>query len=139
MVRTGRSDGQLEHWLKALPVHVAQSGWQVTHWPDELNDPVGQDATHLPFEANWLFAHVKQNVDDPAQVPQDESQAAPDVVSPDSCSLAATELTSASDIVLRVKERPCWTFLDAYAVRKNKSRKAVCALHLIDCRCHVER
>ena len=31
LVRTGRSAGQLEHWLNALPVQVAQSGWQVTH------------------------------------------------------------------------------------------------------------
>lgn len=31
LVRTGRSAGQLVHWLKKLPEHVAQSGWQVTH------------------------------------------------------------------------------------------------------------
>ena len=30
-VSTGRSAGQLEHWLNPLPEHVAQSGWQVTH------------------------------------------------------------------------------------------------------------
>ena len=26
LVNTGRSAGQLEHWLNALPLHVAQSG-----------------------------------------------------------------------------------------------------------------
>ena len=35
----------------------------------------GHDETHSPSDASWLFAHVRQNVDDPAQVLQDESQA----------------------------------------------------------------
>lgn len=35
----------------------------------------GHDATHLPPDASWLFAQVKQKVDDPAQVLQEESQA----------------------------------------------------------------
>ena len=75
MVRTGRSDGQLEHWLNELPVHVSQSGWHAMHWPEELNVPDGQEATHFPLDASWLFAHVKQKVEDPTQVPHDESQA----------------------------------------------------------------
>lgn len=75
LVRTGRSAEQLEHWLKELPEHVAQSGWHVTHWPEEVKVFEGQDDTHFPLAATWLFAHVKQNVDEPAQEPQDESQA----------------------------------------------------------------
>lgn len=73
-MRTGRLDGQLEHWLKAPPEHVAQSGWQVTQLPDELKVFEGQLATHEPEEASLLFAQVRQKVEDPAQVEQDASQ-----------------------------------------------------------------
>ena len=45
------------------------------HWPEELNVPDGQEATHFPLEASWLFAQVKQNVEEPAQVLHVESQA----------------------------------------------------------------
>ena len=75
LVSTGRSEGQLEHWLNDCPLHVAQSGWHVIHEPDELNVFDGQDETHLPLEASWLLAHVKQNVEEPAHVLQDESHA----------------------------------------------------------------
>lgn len=75
LVRTGRSEGQLEHWLKAEPEHEAQSGWQVIHAPEELNVFDGHEETHFPPEANWLLVQVKQNVEEPAQVLQDESQA----------------------------------------------------------------
>lgn len=74
-VSTGRSEGQLEHWLNELPEHDAQSGWQAIHWPEELNVLEGHDDTHEPFDASWLFAQVKQKVDEPAQVLHDESQA----------------------------------------------------------------
>lgn len=74
-VRTGRSGGQLEHWLKAEPEQEAQSGWQATQEPDELNVFEGQDVTHLPPDASWLLAQVRQNVDEPAHVLHDESQA----------------------------------------------------------------
>ena len=72
---TGRSEGQLEHWLNELPEHDAQSGWQVMHCPEELNVLEGHDETHEPLDASWLFAQVKQKVEEPAQVPHDESQA----------------------------------------------------------------
>jgi len=75
LVNTGRLDGQLEHWLKEAPEQLAQSGWQVRHEPDVANVLEGQVETHFPFEASWLAAHVKQNVDEPAQVPQEESHA----------------------------------------------------------------
>lgn len=81
LVSTGRSAEQLVHWLKELPEHVAQSGWQVTHCPEELNVFEGQEATHFPFAASWLLAHDRQNVADPAQVPHDESQARTNAIS----------------------------------------------------------
>lgn len=34
----------------------------------------GHELTHLPEEASCEFAHVRQNVAEPAHVPQDESQ-----------------------------------------------------------------
>ena len=52
MLRTGRSDGQLEHWLKEVPEQVAQSGWQVRHAPEELTVSEGQDDTQVPFDAS---------------------------------------------------------------------------------------
>jgi hypothetical protein len=75
LVRTGRFDGQEEHWLKAPPEQVAQSGWQVMHLPEELNVFEGHEATHDPLEASWLFAQVRQKVEDPAQVLHEESHA----------------------------------------------------------------
>lgn len=75
-MRTGRSDGQEEHWLKELPEQVAQSGWQGTQLPEELKVFEGQDVTQDPEEASWLFAHVRQWSAEPAQVPQEEEQAA---------------------------------------------------------------
>jgi len=67
--------GQLEHWLNALPEHVAQSGWHLTQLSDELKELEGHELTHVPFEASLLFAQVRQKVDEPAQVEHDESQA----------------------------------------------------------------
>ena len=45
------------------------------HCPDELKVFEGQEATHFPPDASWLFAQVRQKVDEPAHVLQDESQA----------------------------------------------------------------
>lgn len=74
--RTGRCEEQDVHWLKDEPEQVAQSGWQVTQEPDELNVFDGQLETQLPSEANWVEeAHVRQNVDEPVHVPHEESQA----------------------------------------------------------------
>jgi len=75
LVRTGRLDGQLEHWLKAPPEQVAQSGWQVRQEPEAEKLPEGQVEMQRPPEASWLLAHDVQKVDDPAQALQDESQA----------------------------------------------------------------
>lgn len=74
-VRTGRSGGQLLHWLNEAPEQLAQSGWHVRHDPDELNVLEGHVETHLPSEASWFPEQVRQKLDDPAQVPQEESQA----------------------------------------------------------------
>lgn len=52
LVSTGRPLGQLAHWLKEVPEHVAQSGWQETHVPEELKADEGQEETHLPAEAS---------------------------------------------------------------------------------------
>lgn len=70
---TGRSGGQLEHWLNAPPEHDAQSPWQVMQLPAELNVSDGHELTHLPPEARRELAQVRQNEADPAQVLQDES------------------------------------------------------------------
>ena len=43
--------------------------------PDEENVLEGHEVTQDPCEASLLFEHVSQNVDDPAQVPHEESQA----------------------------------------------------------------
>lgn len=74
-VSTGRSELQLEHWLKEPPEHVAQSGWHARHEPEELKVLDGHEETHDPLDASLLLAQVKQKVDDPAQVLQEESQA----------------------------------------------------------------
>ncbi|KAG2352711.1 hypothetical protein BDR07DRAFT_1383965 [Suillus spraguei] len=55
LVRTGSALLQLVHWLKDAPEHVAQSGWQETQDPEELNVLEGQELTHCPFEASKLF------------------------------------------------------------------------------------
>jgi len=60
--------------LKEFPEQVAQSEWHERHEPDEEKVSAGQLATQLPSEASRLPEQVKQNVDDPAQVPQLESQ-----------------------------------------------------------------
>lgn len=75
MVSTGREEGHDVHWLKEPPEQVAQSGWQVRQDPAEENVLDGQLATHLPDDASWLDAHVKQNDAEPAQVLHEESQA----------------------------------------------------------------
>lgn len=74
-VKTGRLDGQLEHWLNVAPEQVSQSGWQVRHIPEELNVLLGQVDTQEPCEASWLLVHVRQKAEDPAQVEQLESHA----------------------------------------------------------------
>ena len=61
--------------MNAEPEHVAQSGWQVVHTPEELNEFEGHEETHFPPEASWLLEHVKQKVDDPTQLLHDESHA----------------------------------------------------------------
>ncbi|THH10113.1 hypothetical protein EW145_g1555 [Phellinidium pouzarii] len=78
---TGLADAHDEHWLKEAPEQVAQSGWQGTHAPEEENEFGGQEKTHEPIEARRLFEQVKQKVDEPAHVPQDESQAEHDTLS----------------------------------------------------------
>lgn len=75
MVKTGRSGGQLLHWLKDAPEQLAQSEWHERHDPDELNVLEGHVETHFPSEASWLPAQVRQKVEDPAHVPQEESHA----------------------------------------------------------------
>jgi len=52
LVKTGRFDGQLEHWLNDDPEHVAQSGWQVVQIPEELKVLDGHEDTHLPVDAS---------------------------------------------------------------------------------------
>jgi len=46
LVRTGRAELQVEHWLKDGPEQVAQSGWHLTQEPLELNEFEGQEETH---------------------------------------------------------------------------------------------
>jgi len=75
LVGTGSALLQLVHWLNDPPEHVAQSGWQETQAPAELNVLEGQELTHWPFEASKLFAHVKQKLALPEQLVQDEEQA----------------------------------------------------------------
>lgn len=75
LVKTGRLDGQLEHWLNEDPEQVAQSGWQVVQIPDELKALDGHEDTHLPPDASWLLEHVRQNVELPTHVLQEASQA----------------------------------------------------------------
>ena len=72
-MRTGRSGGQLEHWLNAPPEHVRQSEWQVIQLPEELKVLEGQLVTHVPEDASWLLAQVRQKFADPEQLEQDES------------------------------------------------------------------
>ena len=61
--------------MKPPPEQLAQSGWHVRQDPEEENVLEGQLETHFPAAASWLLAHVRQNVGDPAQVPQDALQA----------------------------------------------------------------
>jgi hypothetical protein len=73
LLSTGRSAGQVEHWLKLVPEHVAQSGWHVRQVPEEENALEGHELTHLPCEASWPPAQVRQKVEEPRQDPHDES------------------------------------------------------------------
>lgn len=76
MARTGRSGGQVVHWLKAPPEHDAQSGWHDVQVLEEEKVFEGQDWTHFPSEvASWLFAQVRQNLGSPAHEVHKESQA----------------------------------------------------------------
>jgi hypothetical protein len=43
------------------------------HAPADENAPDGQEETHLPADASCEPAHVRQNVAEPLQEPQDES------------------------------------------------------------------
>lgn len=52
LLRTGRSGGQLEHWLKDGPEQLAQSGWQVRQEPEELKAFEGHVETHFPSDAS---------------------------------------------------------------------------------------
>lgn len=88
-----------------------------------------------------MFAHVKQNVDDPAQVPQEESQAVEDQRrqgSSPSDTIVNNKLTCASNVVLRIKERAGRATLNTLAFRQHESREATTALHLIYRRRDVE-
>lgn len=75
LVRTGREGGQDEHWLKEAPEQEAQSAWQLRQEPVAEKVFPGQVATHLPDAASWLEAQVRQNVDNPVHVAQEESHA----------------------------------------------------------------
>ena len=65
--------------MKDGPEQDAQSGWQVEHELEleegEEKVPCGQEGTHLPVEASWPLAQVRQKVDEEAQVVQEGSQA----------------------------------------------------------------
>lgn len=74
-VRTGRSGGQVEHWLKDCPEQDAQSGWHLRQEPPELNVLEGQVETHWPEEANCPELQVRQKSAVPIQVPHVEEQA----------------------------------------------------------------
>ena len=52
LVSTGRSGGQLLHWLKPVPEQVAQSGWQGIQDPFDEKELVGQEVTHRPLKAD---------------------------------------------------------------------------------------
>lgn len=84
--------------------------------PDELNVFEGHEATHLPLEASWLLAQVRQKVDDPAHELHDESQARA-VMS--SCMVGAEDrrLTGTGHVILGAKEGSRWTALDALSLR----------------------
>ncbi|EED78376.1 predicted protein [Postia placenta Mad-698-R] len=102
-VSTGRSELQLEHWLKEPPEHVAQSGWHARHEPEELKVLDGHEETHDPLDASLLLAQVKQKVDDPAQVLQEESQAMTEVLV--HCSYQNLgKHTGASQVIRRAQE-----------------------------------
>jgi hypothetical protein len=73
LLSTGRSEGQLEHWLKPDPEHDAQSGWHWRHAPEAEKVPDGHDDTHLPCDASPPAAQDRQKVADPRQEPHDES------------------------------------------------------------------
>jgi hypothetical protein len=78
LVSTGRLDGQLAHWVKDGPLHVAQSGWHARHAPDAENVLEGHVLTHFPFNASWLLGQVRQVVGEPEHVLQLASQASQD-------------------------------------------------------------
>jgi hypothetical protein len=81
---TGREDGQERHWEKEDPEQeVPQSGWQGVHVlrggvvaEEEEKEAGGQDWTHWPAKAKREPGQEVQNVEVPAQVAQDPSQAA---------------------------------------------------------------
>lgn len=76
LVRTGSPGEHVEHWLNDGPEQVAQSGWQLTHWPPEVKVLEGQLETHLPDAANWPVGHVRQKSDDPTHEPHEDEHAA---------------------------------------------------------------
>ena len=98
----------------------------------------GQDATHLPPEASWLLAQVRQNVDDPAQVPQDESHAVKRGHQTCLETRANVRLTGTSNIVLGVEERPSGASFNAFALGKHEAGQTTGALHLVDRRRDIE-
>ena len=60
------------------PVQDAQSGWQVRQerLPEDEKVPEGQAETHWPLEASWEEdEQVRQKLDAPIHVPQEESHA----------------------------------------------------------------
>ncbi|KAJ7808096.1 hypothetical protein B0H14DRAFT_3482724 [Mycena olivaceomarginata] len=66
LVGTGRAAGQEVHWR-------SRHGRRQEPRAEKVLE--GQMATHLPDEASWLEAQVRQNVGEPVQVVQEESQA----------------------------------------------------------------
>lgn len=52
LMSTGRSAGQLVHWLNEPPLQLEQSGWQERHAPAEEKVAEGHVDTHCPLEAS---------------------------------------------------------------------------------------
>jgi hypothetical protein len=66
LVGTGRAAGQEVHWRSRRGRRQEPQAEKVLE---------GQMTTHLPDEASWLEAQVRQNVGEPVQVVQEQSQA----------------------------------------------------------------
>jgi hypothetical protein len=122
LVNTGRFVLQDKHWLNEAPEQLPQSGWQERQALEELNVLTGQEETHFPLEASWLFVQVKQNVADPAQVPHEESHAGKlEMIRGDiSCDIPGG-LTETCQVILRREESTGRTAGDAFPLGKHES------------------